>query len=80
MRHVTYENTFFGCTAMYREASEAILKMGAAELSVDEWHSDGNVNLRKRLKLYQASRTIHCSFAGASCTTCALLLTCQLQN
>ncbi|CAL8466575.1 g6111 [Coccomyxa elongata] len=40
--------------AMYREASEAILKMGAAELSVDEWHSDGNANLRKRLKLYQA--------------------------
>lgn len=40
---------------MYREASEAILKMAAAELSVDEWHSDGNASLRKRLKLYQAS-------------------------
>lgn len=49
---------------MYREASEGILKMAAAELSVEDWHSDANATLRKRLKVYQACT---CQFPFQDC-------------
>lgn len=48
--------------AMYREASEGIVKMAAEELSVDEWHADVNAALRARFDMYQArSHGMHMS-------------------